>query len=207
MSGPVIALEASQHDRAAQILTRAFYQDPVYTHIFPDPDRRARTLQSLWAGVVRYSRAYGVVHTTPTVQGVACWVSPGNVELTLWRTLRTGLALQLPWLLLRLPSQTRRRFLNVLDHIDGARRRLIQEPYWYLWAIGVDPAYQGQGIGGRLLRPLLARSAADGLPCYLETQNEQNVEFYQRRGFRVLSVEQVPGHGIRYWTMLRQPGG
>ena len=37
----------------------------------------------------------------------------------------------------------------------------------------------------------------------LETQNVRNVRFYRKQGFRVVSEGEVPGHGLRVWTMLR----
>jgi hypothetical protein len=47
-----------------------------------------------------------------------------------------------------------------------------------------------------LLRPALARADAEGVPCYLETQNVRNVRFYRKQGFRVVSDGEVPGHGL-----------
>ena len=85
-------------------------------------------------------------------------------------------------------------------------RRHAPEDHWYLWAIGVDPGSQGEGIGGRLLQPVLASASASGTPCYLETHNERNVRFYQKHGFRVVCEERVPKGGPRVRAMLRYPG-
>ena len=74
----------------------------------------------------------------------------------------------------------------------------------YLWVMGVDPACQGRGVGGRLLQPVLARADEQGLPCYLETGSERNVAFYERRGFRVLRAGQPTGYPIHLWTMVRK---
>ena len=68
----------------------------------------------------------------------------------------------------------------------------------------MEPGRQGQGIGGRLIQPVLVQADKDGMPCYLETQTESNVAFYQRRGFEVISDGQAPGEGFRIWTMLRE---
>ena len=42
-------------------------------------------------------------------------------------------------------------------------------PHWYLPVLGTAPEYQGRGVGSALLRALLARSDAEGLPAYLES--------------------------------------
>ncbi len=86
-------------------------------------------------------------------------------------------------------------------------RQLVDGPHWYLWALGVAPERQGQGIGGALLAPILARADAEGLPCYLETQTEANVAFYARRGFEVLAADELPGQpvSVPMWYMAREP--
>jgi ribosomal protein S18 acetylase RimI-like enzyme len=81
----------------------------------------------------------------------------------------------------------------------------MSRPHWYLMALGVDPPYQGQGIGGRLLQPALVRADEERIPCYLETQTERNVGFYQQRGFNVVSEGEVPGYSLRIWVMVREP--
>jgi ribosomal protein S18 acetylase RimI-like enzyme len=73
--------------------------------------------------------------------------------------------------------------------------------HWYLWVLGAEPRCQGQGIGGRLLEPVLGQADRDGLPCYLENETERNVAFYQRHGSEVVSDGVVPDLEVRIWTM------
>ncbi len=197
----VIPLLPSQKAQAAQVLGKAFLTDPAYTAIFPDGEERAQALPSLFGAVVGYSLVYGEVHTTPEVEGVACWLSPGKTQVTLWRNLRTGLGLYRA--VGRFNPQARRGFLAVLDYLDGLHKRATPGPHWYLWAVGVEPGRQGRGIGSRLIEPVLNRADEGGLPCYLETQTERNVRFYLKRGFEVVSDSVVTDQGIRIWTMLR----
>jgi ribosomal protein S18 acetylase RimI-like enzyme len=80
---------------------------------------------------------------------------------------------------------------------------VMPDPHWLLWSIGIAPECQGQGLGSALLQPMLARLDADGTPCFLETANEPNVPFYQRRGFRVVDVSTIAGSACQIWTMRR----
>jgi ribosomal protein S18 acetylase RimI-like enzyme len=79
----------------------------------------------------------------------------------------------------------------------------IEEDHWYLPMIGVDPARQGQGIGGALLRHALLKCDEAGLPAYLESSNPANVPLYERHGFRVVETIQV-GSAPPIFPMMRK---
>ena len=76
------------------------------------------------------------------------------------------------------------RTADTLVGYGGISRLGRKPPFEYeVHTIGVDPAYQGQGIGRRLLDELL--KFADGGVVYLEvrTDNEVAIALYRRVGF------------------------
>jgi ribosomal protein S18 acetylase RimI-like enzyme len=172
-SEPVRLLEAAQRSRAAELLGRAFHNDPTYVVAIPDEGRRAAMLSWLFDKVVYYSLLYGHVYTTPALAGVACWLPPGETRLTAAGLVRSGLYAT-P---LKMGLRAYRRFHSYVTRTDRLHKRCAPETHWYLWAIGVDPPSQGKGIGGRLLQPVLERASAEGTACYLETGVERNLRF------------------------------
>jgi GNAT superfamily N-acetyltransferase len=90
---------------------------------------------------------------------------------------------------------------RVMEEMAGYHPR---EPHWYLPLIGVDPAHQGKGLGGALLRHAAALCDRDGVPAYLESSNLRNVPFYERHGFEVLGAIQA-GSSPTIVPMLRRP--
>ncbi len=52
---------------------------------------------------------------------------------------------------------------------------------------------------------MLARCDAQGIPAYLESTKERNVEFYEHHGFAVTGTIDVPTDGPTLWTMWREP--
>jgi ribosomal protein S18 acetylase RimI-like enzyme len=79
-------------------------------------------------------------------------------------------------------------------------------PHWYLETMGVDPAAQRMGLGGRLLRPVLEIADRDHMDCYLETAKRENVEYYARHGFAVEdSALQLVPDGPAHVAMRRRP--
>jgi len=197
----VSALPTTGRARAVEVLTSAFLDDPLYRALIPEIEERRRSLQALWPALIKTSSRYGVVDTTPDIAGIACWLAPGNADLGFWPMVRTGLAL--PRAMMQFPADSRKRFLEMVSVTDRIRRQHMPKPHWYLWALGVDPARQGQGIGRSLLAHGLARADAGACPCYLETETEFNVAFYSRWGFLVVHEGEVTGAHI--WSMLRKP--
>ncbi len=90
------------------------------------------------------------------------------------------------------------------QYMDAVHDRLAPFKHWFLQAIGVAPQFQGKGYSGRLLRRMLARIDEAGLPCYLETLEEQNVGLYEHFGFAVIEESAIPETNLTNWAMLRE---
>jgi ribosomal protein S18 acetylase RimI-like enzyme len=56
---------------------------------------------------------------------------------------------------------------------------------YYLWFIGTEPQYQGKGIGSQLLKDIIEAGANGERPIYLETSRIDNVQWYQKFGFKL----------------------
>lgn len=173
----------------------------MVTSLFPDESRRPAVTRTLWRGVAQYSLLYGEACTAGGLRGIACWLAPGHTHKTLPRMLRAGmgrLLLELNWGELR---------ANIANDLYAEAQHSLNMPadHWYLIALAVDPACQGQGIGSALMRPMLARSDAEQRPIYLETHKPRNVAFYAKHGFAVVAHAQVPGNRVTVFFMVRRP--
>jgi [ribosomal protein S18]-alanine N-acetyltransferase len=90
----------------------------------------------------------------------------------------------------------------------GIARLGRKPPYEYeIHTIGVDPAYQGHGIGRQLLASLL--EWADGGAVYLEvrTDNEAAIALYQSAGFVNIGLRKryYRASGADAYTMRKEP--
>jgi ribosomal protein S18 acetylase RimI-like enzyme len=181
-------------------LVRAFDDDPVMRWIFPDDQMRRRRLPSFFSAALR-STSPRLEGTEVAVQGdqvlgAAIWLPPDTWRPPLWRQL-----VAMPGVVIRLRSR-----LSAASALYGALIRVHPaRPHWYLSGIGTDPAAQGSGVGGQLLRSRLVRCDAAGMPAYLESSKERNVPFYERHGFTVVGELSIPGGGPTLWLMWRNP--
>jgi GNAT superfamily N-acetyltransferase len=197
----VVRLRADQIEPAGALLARAFIHDPLAVHMLPDESQRSLLLPAHFSPFVRYGVLFGEVYTTPLLEGVAVWLSPGAGELTPERAARAGLD--------RIAAATGadswRRFSQAMEFLEGAHARAVPTSHWYLPLLGVDSGRQRQGVGGALLQPVFAQADAAGLPCYLETLEPTNVAFYERHGFATVGTGREPTSGLLYWGMMRAP--
>jgi hypothetical protein len=196
-------LAESQFDEVSNVLARAFFDDPLTMYIMPDAEKRKNTLPWFFKKAAQISHRYGEPFTTSgKVEAGALWLPPGKTILSLPMMIRVGM-LAAPF---KFGLPTFMRFMSVMNHLEHHHKNDVPPEHWYLFVLGVDPDRQGQGVGGKMIAPILERADKDQLPCYLETMKERNVTFYQKHGFEVI-VDDTFKDGPRYWTMKRDPIG
>jgi len=76
-------------------------------------------------------------------------------------------------------------------------------PHWYLAFIGVDPDWQGRGVGSALLRSRLTGCDAARADAYLESSKVGNVALYKHFGFEPTAVVPVPSGAPVITSMWR----
>jgi GNAT superfamily N-acetyltransferase len=178
----------------AGVIARAFDDDPFINFIIKQDHRREQRILDWASGAATASVALGETYVTEAGDGAALWTPPGEPHtagaLARLRRLRplTGLT----------------HALAVSRALEVLERKTPHEPHFYLRIIGVLPERQRQGLGGRLMRPVLERSDRDRVPAYLVCTKQHNVRLYERDGFRVLERVETPG-GPPVWTMWRDP--
>lgn len=179
-------------------IAEAFAPQPVTTWVSGCGEAGVRRGE-VWIRVEFESALpHNLIYTTAARQGAAMWYPPGaNVHYSLRALLRLAGTLKLD--LTQMPAQ-----LRLLRWIERSHPKF---PHYYLRILAVDRRWHGQGMGTALMKPIIERCDAEGLPAYLETSTPGNVRFYQGRGFKVQSELALPAAGAAMVTMLRPPGG
>jgi len=167
----------------------------------PVDARRGPGVTLLYGAILSDAFRWGEVHVTPDVAGVCAWLPPERSTPTFWRQVRSGM--------LKLPLHFGLSGFRKLTAYDDVARELHHDhapmPHYYLAAIGVAPERQGQGLGSALMQPMLERADQQNLHCWLDTHRPENVRLYERHGFAVARLTDVPGHPVPVWGMLRKP--
>jgi ribosomal protein S18 acetylase RimI-like enzyme len=181
-------------DRLAATLARAFADDPLICFILQNEATRQTNMPRLFKLLFKLGLPHGACDVTDGYEAAALWRPPEAWEIPWWQYITNG-----------------RAFLGIFG-LGGARhvtwvmdvieKHHPHEPHWYLQAIGTDPAQQGKGYGGVVIRRQLAAADAAGMPCYLESSKESNIPIYSSFGFKVTGEIKLP-NGPTLYPMWR----
>ena len=190
---PTITIAAPDDRRLlVDVITRAFAADPPSRWLWPNDEQ-------YWRFFPRFVEAFGgsaIDYGTAEIAGeggaAALWLPPGAHpdEAALGALLEESVDPAL------LPTAFA-LFEQMAAHHPA-------EPHWYLPLIGVQPIYQGLGLGSVLMRPILQRCDEKRLPAYLESTSPRSVTLYRRHGFEVIG-EIRTGSAPPIYPMVRRP--
>ena len=177
------------------MLARAFFDDPLTSHLLGEPARRPQALPRMFRLLLKLGLPYKSCYVTSGCEAATLWRPPGGWHVTLW-----NYVVNAPDLIAIFGGGV----LNVMRTMDRVEKVHPQEPHWYLQTIGTEPTLQGKGYGSLLMRDQLTRADATGLPCYLESSKDTNVPIYQSFGFEVTGEIKL-ANGQTLWPMWRKP--
>lgn len=184
--------KASEADAVLDTLMLAFASDPCLRFVLDTPEKLLKGFRPFAMGMGGAAMEHG-----------SAWLAEDGAAAALW--LPPGVESDRDAMLAVLGEMAREEKLPTLGEVGDAMAAYHpHEPHWYLAMIGVDPARQGRGHGSAMLKASLRRCDEDGVACYLESSNAQNVPLYERFGFEVLGFVQ-PGDFPGIYPMLRRP--
>ncbi|OGN96999.1 MAG: hypothetical protein A2Z71_07475 [Chloroflexi bacterium RBG_13_50_21] len=196
----VLPTTRQSYRQAAQVLSRAFVDEPVSVVVYKNfsADRRFRALTHDFAIEVKLCVRKGYplqVNEHGKVVASAVIYPPGTYPLPVgdqWMLfiksfLGNGIY----------DIRVNMRWLDEIDKMHPV------EPHYYLEYLGVEPEQQGKGLGSVILQHLIDKADEERVGCYLENASPRNVPFYQRFGFQVISEKEIIS--IPAWFMWRPP--
>ncbi|MGP4017034.1 GNAT family N-acetyltransferase [Saccharopolyspora sp. 5N708] len=186
----------STEDTRLRTLLRAFRDDAFAQWLLPERAHRHHVYREWFSMVLAHAETAGRVIAGADDLAVQVWLSGRTGPPAMLDDAATERLLELAG-----PQVHRFRAFGNLS-----TDRHPREPHQYLALIGVDPAVQGTGIGGRELGDALREWDIDGLPCYLEASSERSRNLYLRLGFRDFGDPIVlPHDGPGLYPMWREP--
>ncbi len=170
----------------------------------PNETKRRRVLPRYLAADMADAPRFGGLHLAGDedhVIGAAAWLPPGAYPITLRRELRqcVGFVPALPWAVGAALEGRRGQAAN------RARHHQHGEPHYFLRAIGVSPDHQHEGVGKRLITPMLDRADDENVGCFLFTATDANAAWYHSLGFETAAHYNPTPTWPDVWAMWRSP--
>lgn len=93
--------------------------------------------------------------------------------------------------------------MRTLEMLEAWEKHHLRKPHWHPGPVGVEPDCRRLGIGALMLKRFSELTDADGGIAWLETDQPENVRFFERFGFLTVLRDDVLG--IPNWYMRREP--
>ena len=180
---------------AVNVLTDAFSEESMWKEVFKNEEKN----RALTEVMVRFCLKYGsVVSTSENIEGVMA-IAPHDKDMTALRVIRSGAF----FLSMKIANEAKKMEILTIA-VEEAKKSLNLSPYIHLLIMGVSQKFQGKGFGGKLLKALIEKAEMEKKPIYLETQKENNVNFYEKYGFFVKKKIILPEPlNLPMWLMVR----
>ncbi|HEY6638427.1 MAG TPA: GNAT family N-acetyltransferase [Solirubrobacterales bacterium] len=185
-------------DRVVDTIAAAFYDDPLWSWVFPDPELRREQQATMFGFYVTSSLPAGsVLIADEHASAAIVYTPPGEPELTAEVEARVE-----PFLRDALGSHSG-QVLETLERFEAA----IPDgpPFYYVSFLGTHPDARGRGLGMGLLAEVCRQADTDGKPVYLESTNPDNNLRYERQGFEPRDEFWTPEGERIVTTMWRDP--
>ncbi|MHA1480222.1 MAG: GNAT family N-acetyltransferase [Candidatus Thorarchaeota archaeon] len=187
---------------ASLVVARAFQDDLIDSHFFPNPEERKKKLPAFYEYRLGSAVRYGTVYATSSnLEGIAAWLPCDLKELPMWKMLWYGGFK----LFRKIGNKVTSKMMVVQDYVESMTKKNAGDKYLHLEMLAVEPKFQRMGYAKKLLEPIFEQLDSEELPCFLQTSIEKNVSLYQYFGFKVVEESTIPGTDVPFWDMLRKP--
>ena len=172
--------DLNQKSLVADILSKAFDDNKSVNYVVKQDGYRQKRIRGLMEYSFDVCDAFGHVWISDDSEACALVLHPdkkrSTLNLVLWDA---KLALSVIGL---------SRVTQVLSRESKIKSFHPNEPFSYLWFIGVRSEFQGTGKGSQLLHEIIVWSRQNNRPIYLETSVERNLPWYQNHGFEIFNT-------------------
>jgi GNAT superfamily N-acetyltransferase len=194
---------ATPEDRelVARVAAEGFYDDPLMSWVLRDGARRLEQLTFVFGGLVDDMLPERGEVWIADGASVALWRAPDFDHSGASDDPAAQAAAATAFANGPFEQEELERFGVLGEAMSAAHPH---EEHWYLNVVSTLPSRQSQGLGATVLRPVLERCDAEGIPAYLESSNRRNVSLYLRHGFVETGEIQLPD-GPSLTPMWREP--
>ncbi len=177
----------------AKMAGRAYVNDPVHSYATKNPKRRERFVYHFQMERLNTSNGEDYFYIDDANRGMCVWRKAHN-EYGVLDFLKC-----IDWLYLYWYWPNTLRTLSAYSPLDV---KVFDEETWIISPVFVDPDHQGKGIATQLIKKSIEDLSPLGYKFGLEAQDEKNVKFYEKLGFRIFDRAEYKKGNITHYYMI-----
>ncbi|MDD7034956.1 MAG: GNAT family N-acetyltransferase [Firmicutes bacterium] len=183
----------------------AFSAYPKLDGVFPDPRDKALAVEMVVEFYGRFDMKFGAAYSLDSdiSDGVVLVDSRNLIYSEENLAAAGGESERFCALARELGPAGVERWNAFFDELDRQEKLLdLPEEYIYVDFLAVDPRRQGEGRGRKLIEAVCRKAKEENLPVMLFTNGDDDVRFYENRGFEVAGITESAELGMKNVYML-----
>lgn len=177
----------------SRMAAEAYVNDPVHSYATKSEKMRKRYVYHFMMERLSTSNREDIIYEDEEKRGICVWRQAHN-EYDLFDFL---LCPNYIFLALYLPNTI--KTLSAYSHLDV---NVFPENTYIISPVFVDPRHQGKGIATKLIKDGIKDLTAKGYQLGLEAQDEKNVRFYEKLGFKTIKHDHWEKENIDNYYMM-----
>ncbi len=180
----------------ARMAAESFVNDPVHCFANKNVERRKKFVYHFLLERLTSSNKCDVFYVDDEGRGLCVWRDAHN-EYTVIDFLKCP-----NWVFLCYYIDATVKTLMAYSHLDS---KVFEKNTLIISPVFVDPKHQGKGIAKEMIKKGIEEFVPQGYKIGLETQNPDNVGFYEKLGFKVIKEEFYKLEKIHNYYMVYAP--
>ncbi|MBE6715688.1 MAG: GNAT family N-acetyltransferase [Ruminococcaceae bacterium] len=178
----------------AKMASEAYINDPVYCFACKNEKIRKRFIYHFLLLRLNSSKKKDIIYFDKEDRGL-CIFREAHYDYTMFQFLKCP-----NWVFLVLYFPLTIKTLMAYSHLDN--KDVFDDKTYIVSPVFVSPDHQGKGIATSLLKKGMDELLSQGYKIGLETQNPDNVGFYEKLGFKTVKSEYYKLEKIHNYYML-----
>ncbi len=180
----------------ARMAAESFVDDPVHCYATKNVERRKRFVYHFLLERLTSSNKSDVFYVDDEGRALCVWRDAHN-EYTVLDFLKCP-----NWVFLCYYITSTFKTLMAYRYLDS---KVFEKNTLIISPVFVDPQHQGRGIATEMIKKGIEEFVPQGYKIGLETQNPDNVGFYEKLGFKIIKQEFYKLEKIHNYYMVYAP--
>lgn len=177
----------------ARMAAESYVDDPVHSYATKSVERRKKFVYHFMMERLATSNREDIIYIDEQKRGICIWRDAHN-EYDVFDFLMCP-----NWVFLVVYLWNTIKTLKAYSHLDS---KVFEKNTLIISPVFVDKNHQGQGIATELIKKSIRDLVPQGYKLGLETQNPDNVAFYEKLGFRVIKHDYWKSEKIDNYYMV-----